>query len=161
MAIQIIPVDYASPNHRWAVVSLLDSYAGSPQAGGVGMPEEAREQVVSMLEGFPTSQVLLAVEGEEPVGLAVCVESFSTFKAKPLVNVHDLVVSPNHRNRGIGQKLLEAVEEQARRRGCVGLTLEVLGDNKPAQRLYHKCGFVGGGAIEPAHAPMFWKKLWE
>lgn len=158
MAVQIVPVDYRSPNHRWAVVSLLDSYAGSPQAGGVGMADDAREQVVALLEGFPTSLVLLAVEGDEPVGLAVCCEGFSTFAGKPLVNIHDLVVSPNHRGRGIGQKLLEAVEQEARHRGCAALSLEVLGDNLPAMKLYRKCGFVGGQAIQPVHCAMFWKK---
>ena len=40
-------------------------------------------------------------------------------------------------SRRIAWVLLEAVEAEARRRGC-GLTLEVFGDNEVAKRLYRK-----------------------
>lgn len=158
MALQIVPIDYRSPNHRWAVVSLLEHYAETPQAGGAGLSDAAREHVVALLEGFPTAVVLLAVLKDEPVGLAVCVESLSTFSAAPVLNIHDLVVSPNHRNQGVGKRLLEEVELEARRRGCAWLTLEVVGGNKPAQRLYRRFGFTGGESIQPTHTAMFWKK---
>jgi ribosomal protein S18 acetylase RimI-like enzyme len=75
------------------------------------------------------------------VGLANCIEGFSTFAARPLVNVHDLVVLDGHRGRRIGQRLLQAAEQEARRRDACKLTLEVLTGNAPALRLYERFGF--------------------
>ncbi len=161
MSVQIVPLDYRSPSHRWAVVSLLESYAATPEGGAMGMSDEAREGVVAMLEASPAAHVLLALRGEEPVGMAVCVESFSTFRARPVMNVHDLVVAPTHRGMGVGRRLLEAVETQARHRGAVAISLEVIGDNHRAMALYRQLGFQGGESIEPAHAAMFWKKSLE
>lgn len=158
MPVQVVPANFSSPAHRWAIVDLLATYADTPAGGRTAMTEEARNSVVGLLESHPTALVLLAMEGDAPIGLAVCFEGFSTFKAKPLINVHDLVVSPTHRGKKVGQRLLEAVEHEARHRGCCALTLEVLGDNDPAMRLYRKQGFDGGQAITPADAPMFWKK---
>jgi ribosomal protein S18 acetylase RimI-like enzyme len=66
---------------------------------------------------------------------------FSTFEARPLVNVHDLAVLPEHRGRGVGRALLAGVEQRARARGCCKLTLEVLDTNETARRLYARFGF--------------------
>jgi ribosomal protein S18 acetylase RimI-like enzyme len=91
----------------------------------------------------------------EAVGVAVCFVGFSTFKARPLLNIHDLAVIPTHRGRGVGRKLLDAVERKARERGCCSVTLEVLEKNVGARRLYAAAGFgqptynegQGGGAL--------------
>jgi len=71
----------------------------------------------------------------------VCVEGFSTFAGRPLVNVHDLVVDAAHRGRGIGTALLAEVERRARARGACRITLEVNAANEAAQRLYRRLGF--------------------
>ncbi|MEM6656327.1 MAG: GNAT family N-acetyltransferase, partial [Planctomycetota bacterium] len=102
--------------------------------------------------------VLLAWRAGEPVGLAIAFEGYSTFAARPLLNLHDLVVAAEHRGRGAGGRLLDAVEGEARSRGCAFVTLEVVGSNRAAQRLYRRHGFVGGESISPPEAVMFFKK---
>ena len=87
------------------------------------------------------ARVFLAYEGDEPAGLAICFVGFSSFKAKPLVNVHDLAVAPQFRGRGIGRALLEAVAADARQLGCCKVTLEVRADNAKAIGLYRRVGF--------------------
>jgi ribosomal protein S18 acetylase RimI-like enzyme len=79
------------------------------------------------------------------VGVAVCFTGFSTFTAKPLVNIHDLAVTSGCQGRGVGRRLLEAVEAKALSFGCGKLTLEVREDNTGAQRLYRRLGFGNGG----------------
>ena len=37
---------------------------------------------------------------DKPVGLATTFEGFSTFAAKPLINIHDIAVLPDYRGRG-------------------------------------------------------------
>jgi ribosomal protein S18 acetylase RimI-like enzyme len=100
------------------------------------------------------AQVWLARTGDgEPVGLAVCFTGFSTFAARPLLNLHDLAVAPSHRGKGVGRRLLAAVEDAARAAGCCKVTLEVRTDNLTAQKLYRALGYGDGAA--PHH---FWSK---
>jgi GNAT superfamily N-acetyltransferase len=95
--------------------------------------------------------VLLAFDGDEPVGIATCFFGFSTFAARPLLNVHDLAVVPARRGDGIGRALLAAAEERARAAGCCKLTLEVQDDNHRARAVYARFGFtdyvLGGEAV--------------
>lgn len=89
--------------------------------------------------------MLLAIEGDRAVGVAVCFQGFSTFQARPPINIHDLAVLPGSRGRGVGKALLSAAEHEARRRGCCKLTLEVRKDN-PAAGLYRALRFGAGSA---------------
>jgi ribosomal protein S18 acetylase RimI-like enzyme len=85
--------------------------------------------------------VFLALDDATPIGIAVCFVGFSTFAARPLINIHDLAVVPECRGQGVGRLLLERVEAKGRELGCCKLTLEVREDNHRAQRLYQKFGF--------------------
>jgi ribosomal protein S18 acetylase RimI-like enzyme len=77
------------------------------------------------------------------VAVAVCFVGFSTFVARPLINIHDLAVLPEYRGQGIGRLLLQQVEAKGHELGCCKLTLEVREDNHRAQRLYQRFGFGG------------------
>ncbi|TWT72815.1 putative acetyltransferase [Posidoniimonas polymericola] len=158
MAPHVQPLDYNSAQHRQSLVDLLESYASTPEGSGTGMTDEARQNVAAMLKATPHACVLVAVEEGDPCGVIVCVESFSTFYAKPVLNIHDLVISPGHRGQGIGRMLMQAAEEEARRRGCCKMTLEVVASNAPAKGLYRSCGFQGGDSAMPDNAMLFWTK---
>jgi ribosomal protein S18 acetylase RimI-like enzyme len=95
---------------------------------------------------------------ETAVGIATCFLGFSTFAARPLINVHDLAVLPEHRGRGIGRGLLEAVEHCARERGCAKVTLEVQENNSPARRLYKRMGFAQAVYAEDTGGALFYAK---
>lgn len=155
---EILPIDYARDTHRQALVELLNLYASEPIGGSTPLPDHVRQCLPDFLQNHPASRVWLAFVGEQAVGLATCVLSYSSFAARTILNIHDLVVHPEFRGRGIGRALLEHVERDARAHDYCGLTLEVRGDNLAAQRLYANCGFVGSGQIEPAHFSAFWKK---
>jgi ribosomal protein S18 acetylase RimI-like enzyme len=125
-----------------AVVELLDMYSQNEFGSGRPLPEFVRANLIPGLQAHPGSLVFLAYDDEQPVGLAICFWGFSSFNAKPLVNIHDLAVAPRYRGRGIGQALLEAIEVAARERGGCRITLEVREDNVVAQRLYERMGIV-------------------
>ena len=133
--------DLKNPRHQEAIVALIDSYARDPQGNVQGLPEEVRRTMARGLRDHPTSWVLLAFHDERPVGVAVCFVGFSTFAAKPLINVHDLVVLSDFRRKAVGRRLLDHVEDKARELGCCKITLEVREGNDPARKLYHKVGF--------------------
>jgi ribosomal protein S18 acetylase RimI-like enzyme len=137
----VLLADLANPAHQSAIVELLDIYCRNEFGDGKPLSDEARANLIPGLIEHGKSRVFLAYEGDEPAGLAICFIGFSSFKAKPLVNVHDLAVAPQFRGRGIGKALLEAVAADARALGCGKVTLEVRADNARAIDLYRRVGF--------------------
>lgn len=150
--------DYGHEADADLIVALLDTYARDPMGGGKGLDEAVRQRLVPALNVFPGAFTLLALDGNEAVGLANCFTGFSTFAARPLVNIHDLVVSSGQRGRGIGRALMRAVEDEASARDACKVTLEVLGGNAPAKALYASLGY-GIYALDPeAGTAQFWEK---
>jgi hypothetical protein len=90
--LSVIRADYANPVHARALVSLLDAYARDPAGGGHALDTFARDNLVRCLAALPQAFSVLAFDGDTPVGLVNCIEGFSTFACRPLVNVHDLAV---------------------------------------------------------------------
>ena len=134
--------DYASALDRTALVDLQGAYAIDPMGGGAPLADEVRASLCDRLAQVPLAISFIAWLEGEAVGLVNCFQGFSTFKARPLLNVHDLVVLPAHRARGVGQALLAAAQKHAQERGCCKLTLEVLSGNARALRSYERFGFA-------------------
>ena len=134
--------DYRDPAHAEALVFLLDAYARDTAGGGQPLSDFARTHLVAELAARPQAFSVLAFDGAQPVGLVNCIEGFSTFACRPLVNVHDVVVLASHRGRRVGELMLAEVEAIARERGACKLTLEVLQGNASAIRLYERIGFA-------------------
>ncbi|MDP2015977.1 GNAT family N-acetyltransferase [Hydrogenophaga sp.] len=141
--VSTLRADYADPTHAAALVALLDAYASDPAGGGEGLSDFAKQHLVHELATRPQAYSVLAFDGAQPVGLVNCIEGFSTFACKPLVNVHDVAVLASHRGRGIAEQMLTLAESIARERGAVKMTLEVLSGNHGAVRLYERIGFAG------------------
>jgi len=154
----IVAVDYADPHHAAAVVTLLDHYASGSAGGGEPLPEAVRRELPARLAAFPTALGLLAYADDRAVGLANAFLGFSTFTARPLLNLHDLVVDAAWRGRGVGRQLLGRLEVLAREHGCCKLTLEVLADNVAASELYRRSGFVPYRLDPALGVAQFWHK---
>ena len=86
-------------------------------------------------------------------------EGYSTFKAQPLLNIHDIAVLPAHRSQGVGQALLAAAQDHAVERGCCKLTLEVLTGNHAALASYQRFGFAPY-ALDPAAGQASFMHKW-
>lgn len=141
-AVRVFAADYANPAHMLAVIELLDVYARDPMGGGVPLSAYARQHLpAAMLRRASLFSVLAWDAAVGPVGLVNCVEGFSTFACKPLVNVHDVVVVASHRGQGLATNMLNLVAQLARVRGACKLTLEVLSGNATAMRAYKRFGF--------------------
>lgn len=142
-ALSVRQADYGRPSEAAAVVMLLDAYARDPAGGGEPLSGFVKAHLVQELAKRPQAYSVLAFDGEQPVGLVNCIEGFSSFKCKPLVNVHDVAVLASHRGRGIAEAMLAEAERIAIGRGAVKMTLEVLSGNAPAVRLYRRIGYEG------------------
>ena len=67
------------------------------------------------------------------------------FAVPPQGDVATIGVAPRSQGRGLGRLLLEALTDEAARRGCTQLFLEVRVDNEPAISLYQSAGFERQG----------------
>lgn len=59
--------------------------------------------------------------------------------------ITNIAVAPAYRGRGLGEALLNALEQEVRRRKGTLLLLEVRASNAAAIRLYQKLGFIQTG----------------
>ncbi len=139
--IEIVESNYTADGHEEFIAELLDEYAANITGGGIGLPEYAKANVVKELEKRGNIHTVMAFVDGKPAGLVISIEGFSTFACKPLLNIHDVIVSPRYRERGIAKMMLGKVEEIALRSGCCKLTLEVLEGNAAARNLYESAGF--------------------
>ena len=159
MALQVLPVDYLLSAHRDALVMLLDAYARDPMGGGAGLTQDVKSRLCDDLAVRPSAASFIAWLDDAPVGLINCIEGYSTFKAQPLMNIHDIAVLPDHRGAGVGQALLAAAEQHARTRGCCKLTLEVLTGNARALASYLRFGFAPY-ELDPAAGQASFMQKW-
>ena len=158
--IQTLRADYQNPAHAAALVAMLDAYAREPAGGGTPLSDFVKSNLVPSLAARPQIFSVLAFDGAMPVGLVNCIEGFSSFACRPLVNVHDVAVAVSHRGRGVAAQMLQLAEQIARDRGACKLTLEVLSGNASANRLYARIGFASY-QLDPAmgHAQFLQKWL--
>ena len=157
--LQVLQANYSNTLHAQAIVQLLDAYAQDPAGGGTPLSAFAKANLVDQLAKRPQAFSVLAFDGDTPVGLVNCIEGFSTFACKPLVNVHDVVVLASHRGQRVGEQMLELVEQIAMQRGACKLTLEVLSGNHSAIKLYERIGFASY-QLDPAMGSAQFLQKW-
>ena len=156
--IEIVEANLERADHQQAVTELVDAYAADAMGNGKPLSAEVRRDLIPGLRQHPTTFILLAYQAGKPVGIAVCFQGFSTFAARPLMNIHDLAVLPEHRGQGIGTRLLEEVGCRAREIGCCKLTLEVQERNCRARQVYEAAGFAQAEYQEGAGGSLFYAK---
>src|ERR1700691_2315518 len=83
---------------------------------------------------------LVAEEGDTLIGYAGMM-----FTGGPQADVVTLAVDPGHWGAGTGTALLTALVDEAARRGCTEVLLEVREDNPRARQLYLPHRFSDGG----------------
>ncbi|OHD05373.1 MAG: hypothetical protein A2086_08525 [Spirochaetes bacterium GWD1_27_9] len=140
---KIIESDLQNQKEQEAFIDLLNNYIKDGMGGG--MPFETqivKDKLLNDIKNFPTKKIFFAIIDEKFVGMAVTFVGYSTFNAKPLINIHDIIVLKEFRNKGIGKNLITAIFQKAKSLNCCKITLEVRSDNESAQHLYKKIGFT-------------------
>ena len=91
---------------------------------------------------------LVAEEGNTLIGYAGMM-----FTGGPQADVVNRAVAPSRWSRGTGTALLTALVDEAARRGCTEVLLEVREDNARARRLYLRQGFAEIGIRRGYYQP--------
>lgn len=90
-----------------------------------------------------------------------CLGGINAFRLGDLLMVDRLWVADSQRGKGLGAKLLAAVEEKGKQQGAVRVELNTFGFQAPG--FYEKMGYRRFGALEPAVGKwghyFYWKEL--
>jgi GNAT superfamily N-acetyltransferase len=106
---------------------------------------DARKQrrALKRILGDPAiGRIFVAREEGRVVAMASLIFTVSTAEGGRAALFEDLVVDPKRRGEGIGPALLRFVIARARKLGVLRLMLLTDGDNRRAQALYRRNGFV-------------------
>ena len=139
--IEICLCDFNDPLHSSNFIKLINHYIKDEMGGGTPHTLEKATELIRGMSQHPTAFVVFAKVNHVFAGLVVSYINFSTFKAQPFVNVHDVVVDKEYRGRGLARMMLESVIEMAEMKNCCKVTLEVREDNTVAKGLYDSLGF--------------------
>jgi GNAT superfamily N-acetyltransferase len=107
----------------------------SPERGAAGFRWAVKQD---------NADVLLALDGEEIIGLASVYQDIQSIRFGPRCWLQDLVVHRDRRSRGAGAVLLAAAADWARERGCTHLELSSGMGRVDAHRFYVTQGMLKG-----------------
>jgi ribosomal protein S18 acetylase RimI-like enzyme len=133
-----------SPYDRTTLACLNDEVVGYIQIQTrQEMQEEKRLRMSQMRTVLSVASRFLG-----PFRMWVCAARLAYAGSWPIPDgelyIHMLGIDSAFRGKGIGTRLLEFAEEQARSRNIPRLSLGVVADNTGAKRLYERFGFVAG-----------------
>lgn len=151
--IQIIEGNLNIEEHAEHFLRLTSAYMADMMGGADAWNAEQKENVIQEMANHPCALILFAIVDGQFAGICTCFYAYSTFLAKPLINIHDIYIQDAYRGIGVGKKLVQTLEEVAKEKKCGKITLEVRRDNLNARDLYKSQGFT-----EALQSRFFWIK---
>jgi ribosomal protein S18 acetylase RimI-like enzyme len=103
--------------------------------------ERTRGPLRRLLEHGELGRVLMATRDDAACGYAIVTWGYDLEYEGRDAFLTELYVLPGERTRGLGARLLAAVEQQVRANGGGAVHLQVRADNPGAQRIYERAGF--------------------
>ena len=108
---------------------------------GYPFESEAVAPVLAEVVADPAHVALVAEEDGEVVGFVNANFRPQLHHLAPVGTIDELVVDASRRGRRIGERLVEAVLEEARRRGADVVEVMTHERRKRARAFYRRCGF--------------------
>jgi GNAT superfamily N-acetyltransferase len=135
----MITIRPASPSDISSVAYLFDQYRQFYK-----QPEDIDGATQFLQERMEKNEtvILLALEDGEVVGFTQLFPIFSSVSMRKAWLLNDLYVQADQRGKGIGTKLLDAAKQLGRNTEAKWLLLQTGADNKTAQAVYEKNGWV-------------------
>jgi ribosomal protein S18 acetylase RimI-like enzyme len=143
----VIRVREAGPGDEAFVVGLVPRFVEHGVAGGHTADEVIAGTVTVLREALaaPRDGDLFWIAEDDagaPAGFVYATTERDFFTREPYLHISEIAVVKS--GNGVGAALMTAVEEWAAARGYRFVTLNVVDENVPAQRLYERRGFAVG-----------------
>lgn len=127
-------IDSGNAEHKTVLESLFNEYT-------TGLTGKFQSKVISRLFELSYFHGFICFVDDKPAGFAVCFESYSTYRDRKIMNIHDFMVSDSYRGQGLGKVQLNGIEQYCRDNNYLKITLEVDDDNLVAKKLYSACNY--------------------
>lgn len=136
----MLELQWANPNDVEAILDLMEEY--HRQEGLRGHARSRLKGVLEMLfEQRNRGRVAVAREAGELLGYALVVRRPSFEWASDLAVLDEIFVRGKARDRGLGRRMINFVEEYAASEGLPAITLQVASQNVAAMGFYRAVGF--------------------
>lgn len=112
--------------------------AENAQALKRGAPRRPDDYYAERILADKTAEVLGALKDGELVGFAVYFDLPELITGLRIGQLDDIYVHPDHRNQGIGRKMIDTLVAEGKTRGWLHLRWIVPGKNTPSVALYEK-----------------------
>jgi GNAT superfamily N-acetyltransferase len=122
------------------VLPLLEELFVAPGRKPADYSRERAAEGFRLAASGDRSDVLLALDGGRPVGVATVYVEILSIRYGLRCFVEDLVVLPDQRGKGVGKLLLDAAVDWGRKHGCDFLQLHSGNGRKDAHRFYATSG---------------------
>ena len=120
------------------VKEMMYVFYHSPAVLSDGSCEIYENDIEACIGNNPFIEGYVFEENHTILGYSMISRSFSTEFGKPCIWIEDIYVKEEHRNKGIGKKFFEFIENKFS--GCL-FRLEAEQENERAIEFYRKCGF--------------------
>lgn len=107
-------------------------------------PSKYRTYLKERMENQEADIFIAYDDQQEAQGFVLNYTSFSSVSLGKIIVLNDLFVLPEHRQKGVANKLIQRVKQFAREKGAIRVDLSTAKDNYNAQALYEKIGFEQG-----------------
>jgi ribosomal protein S18 acetylase RimI-like enzyme len=132
-----ITIRHAGPGDESAIVRLVRE-----MAEGEGGASPIDEHFARHFLASPVNGVLLAVDGDEAVGLLGYAIVPGLFHAADSGLIEPLVVTASRRGEGIGRRLVDTALRLFEEAGCAEASVTTGAENEVAQKLYCDAGLT-------------------
>jgi ribosomal protein S18 acetylase RimI-like enzyme len=141
-----VTIRSAVPGDEPAVVELIQELAIADD-----YPTLIDEHYVRHFLASPVSNILLACDGDAPVGLLSYATVPGLFHAADSGLIESLVVAEGRRGEGIGRLLLHTAVRLLEEAGCAEISVSTGADNEIAQKLYCDAGLTEASVLLEKH----------
>lgn len=126
------------PAQRHRLAPLLDAYAAEIHETLAGSRPARGEDSAALLAADPRTEVLIALDGEEPIAFAIFFDQPEVVFARRCGALDDLFVRPDRRGRGLARALIDALCALGRERHWSHLRWIVPEGDRGAIALYER-----------------------
>lgn len=142
-----IDVRIARPEDIDAMLPMVEEYWRFEAIAGFDAAR-MRNILGRVLEDASLGRAWITTVYGEPAGYLLAVYVFSLEHQGLTAEIDEFFVSPQHRNLGLGARMLAAAELQFRAEGCTNVSLQIGRSNEAARRFYRTHGFEDRAGYE-------------